>query len=251
MNSLVKKNILGIEVTDISEEEVLEYLWESLSEKSDPYYIVTPNPEMVVASKKHPEYQTLLNNARISLCDGVGLFLAGRLLGKGVKERITGVDLLEKICKESVRKPVNIGFLGGRGHVAERAAECLQKKYPGLKISYVSEEWSEYGFAHPLTAQSKEQREEIIDILFVAYGFPKQEQWMAEHVNDKKFHIAVGVGGAFDYFSGNVKRAPKILRTLGLEWLFRLMRQPWRVKRQSALLTFIGLVLQEKFAKTS
>jgi len=246
MNNLVKKNILGIEVTDGTIDQVLEYIWESLDTGGDSYYVATPNPEMVVASQKHPELQQLLNGARISLCDGVGLLWASRILGKGLKTRVTGADLLEKICKESVRKPVNIGFLGGRDRVAERAAECLLKKYPGLKISYASGEWKPEGFRKIQMANGKWQMVNSIDILFVAFGFPKQEQWIADHLADKKFRIAVGVGGAFDYFSGKIIRAPKIFRTLGLEWLFRLVRQPWRAKRQLALVEFVGLVIKER-----
>lgn len=261
----MKKNILGVDISNTTEGEVLEYIFASLEKKSKPYYIVTPNPEMIVRSQKDQSFKAVLNGAVIALCDGVGIFLAGRLLGKPFRERVTGVDLLEKVCKESVRNPVNIGFLGGKAGVAEKAAECLEKKFGRLNIAYISEEWDEAGFdlaAHRRTTHNQTQSNAEskvskvprtlpyssapIDILFVAFGFPKQEKWMAEHKDKGIYKIAMGVGGSFDYLSGNVQRAPRFLRAIGLEWFYRLIRQPWRWKRQLALLRFVWLVIKEK-----
>ena len=129
-----------------------------------------------------------------------------------------------------------MGFLGAGPSVAVKTAECLEKKYKGLKISMVSQEWSE------------ELKSKKTDILFVAFGSPKQEIWIAENLNQLPAKVVIGVGGAFDFISGKVRRAPVFIRQLGLEWLFRLIIQPWRIKRQLKLLTFIDLVLKEKFS---
>jgi N-acetylglucosaminyldiphosphoundecaprenol N-acetyl-beta-D-mannosaminyltransferase len=268
MNHLVKKNILGIGVTDASEKEILEYVFEFLEKSKDSLSIVTPNPEMVMYSLRHESFRKVLNDADVALCDGAGLFQAGKVLGHPLKQRIAGTDFMEKLCKESVRMGATVGFLGGRNRVAEKTSDCLVKKYPGLKVAFVGEEWLEesnlssqkHGTTQNPTRNHAEAKDlpntkyqipDTIDILFVAYGHPKQEEWMAEHSGKIPVRVMMGVGGAFDYFSGEVSRAPKPIRDLGLEWLYRLLRQPWRLRRQLALPQFALLVLKEKFRQSS
>lgn len=228
-----KTTILGVGITNASKQEILEYIFSFLVEKEKKGYIVTPNPEIVTYAYSHSKYQEILNKSDIALCDGVGLSLAARILGKGRMPRVTGVDLLESLCKESVRKAVTVGFLGGRRDVALKTSECLRQKYPGLKVAFAGSEWPP---EEPIR----------VDILFVAFGFPKQEEWIFEHLSKIPVGMAMGVGGAFDYVSGQVLRAPFFLRAVGLEWLFRLIVQPWRIKRQFSLVKFMGLVLQER-----
>lgn len=262
---LNKKFLFGVGITDATNEEILEYILQSLQKSAEKYYVVTPNPEILVYANKHPGFKSILNNARLALCDGVGVIWGGRVLGKTFKERFTGTDLLENLCRRVVKQPITVGFLGGGPKIAERTAECLVKKYPGLKVVFAASEWPE-----ETSPKQKILRDEDIkilskgekklpsilvsqypniDLLFVAFGFPKQEEWMAANLNKGIFRVAIGVGGAFDYISGRVKRAPKVIRAIGLEWLYRLIRQPWRAKRQLALLKFILLVLREKFLK--
>jgi N-acetylglucosaminyldiphosphoundecaprenol N-acetyl-beta-D-mannosaminyltransferase len=144
----------------------------------------------------------------------------------------------------------------------------LAEKYPWLNIVFIASEWSEAGYELAAKSKIKMQNAKLqfkmqnytkyddafitslkdrhIDILFVAFGFPKQELWMREHVGKIPVTVMMGVGGAFDYFSGEVPRAPAFLRRVGLEWLYRLIRQPWRVRRQTALLDFALLVLRKR-----
>ncbi len=253
-SSLVKNEVLGVSVTSSSEENILEYIVkkiESYAEDKEKLLIVTPNPEILVYANKHKEFRDILNQAQISLPDGVGVLWAGRVLGKPFQQRITGVDFMKSLCKEVIRKPITVGFLGGRGGVAEVTSKCLQKAYPGLKVGFVGEEpggISNFKFQIS-NAQSRRFEETITcDILFVAFGFPKQEEWMAENLEKLDVKVMMGVGGAFDYISGKVPRAPKLIRAIGFEWLYRLLRQPWRWKRQLALVEFVGLVLREKFS---
>src|ERR1700733_4264649 len=126
--------ILNVKITNETEIEVLEYLFERLKKGDKKTFIITPNPEMLVYANKHLDYQDKLNSADIALADGIGLFFASGLFGEPLKERITGVDFLEKVCRNSSEKPLSIGFLGGRNGVAELAAERLLKKYPWLNI---------------------------------------------------------------------------------------------------------------------
>ncbi len=230
---LNKIHLLGVGITNETAEGVSEYVLDRLDKGGKKLFIITPNPEILMYAKKHVAYQNKLNKAEVALADGVGVTFGAWLLGNPIKQRITGVDFIEELCKVSKEKPISMGFLGAGPGVAERAAECLKKKYPWIKVAFVGEEWKD--------------PEEMIDILFVAYGFPKQEEWIYENLEQLPVKAAMGVGGAFDYLSGDVMRAPRFLRRLGLEWLFRLIAQPWRWTRQQALLEFIILVLQERF----
>jgi len=257
---LSNTKILNVNITNETEKKVLEYVIERIKQGDKKTFIITPNPEMLVYANNHLDYQDKLNSADVSLPDGIGLFFASGVLGDSLQERITGVDFLEKLCKEAKENPLSMGFLGGKDGVAKRAAERLLKKYPWLDIVFVSPEWNEEGFkvasSLQLVVRKKEKRQATnyqspdttIDILFVAYGVPKQEEWIYEHLAQLPVKAAIGVGGAFDYLSGTVHRAPFIIRFLGFEWLFRLIVQPWRLKRQLALLEFISLVFKEKFS---
>lgn len=242
-------SLLGVRLINATEKEVLEYITKNIESSSEKYYIVTPNPEMLVYANNNTSFKDILNNAKLALIDGVGIVWAGKVLGKNIKQRITGIDLMESLCREvsvsnagALKKPITVGFLGGGQKVAERTAECLQKKYPGLKIVFAAPE------PEKLLKPLKEPKL-LIDILFVAFGFPKQEKWIAENLDKIPVKVAMGVGGAFDYISGNVPRAPFFICMLGFEWLYRLIRQPWRWKRQLALIEFGYLVLKAKFSK--
>lgn len=231
---LVKNTILGVGVTNEKELLILEYVISSIKRTLNSFYIVTPNPEIIIAAHKVSSFKNTLNNSEIALCDGVGLMYAGSLLGLPFKERITGVDFMKRLCEKVSGQPITVGFLGGRGGVAEKTAECLKRNYSDLHITYVGEEWKE------------NDPHENIDILFVAFGHPKQEIWMEKHLNKISVRVMIGVGGSFDYISGTVVRAPQLFQSLGLEWLYRLVNQPWRWKRQIALLEFVYLVICEK-----
>src|SRR5579872_846699 len=265
LEGLVKRNILGVGVTDDTKENILEFIHQSIKKPSKPYYIVTPNPEMIVLANKNSSFRQVLNNAKIALNDGVGVSLAAGFMGKSLKERFTGVQLVENLCEKSNDWPITVGFLGGGPNVAEKAVECLLAKNPNLKIAFVGQEWGNDGFdlarkykGVSIKYKGKNQKSlntlysslnTGIDVLFIALGAPKQEFWMAEHVGKIPVKVMVGVGGAFDYLSGVVVRAPLLVRRFGFEWLFRLIRQPWRWKRQLALLEFVGMVFFSVISK--
>jgi N-acetylglucosaminyldiphosphoundecaprenol N-acetyl-beta-D-mannosaminyltransferase len=251
---MIKKiTLFKIGITDETIENILEYLFFRFkSEKKG--YIVTPNPEMFVYARKHPRFQSILNNADIALPDGVGVFLAAGLMGTHLKERIPGVDFMEEFCEYANGKPISIGFLGGRMGVAKRTAECLLRRYPGIKVRWVGEEWQNIkphaGMIHFDREKKRDENPYIpekdpIDMLFVAFGFPKQEEWITENLEHLPVRFAMCVGGSFDYLSGEVLRAPFMIRAMGFEWLFRLVRQPWRIKRQMALVLFLYYFIKE------
>ena len=275
-----KKNILGVGITNATKKEILEYIVKNLENFKEKFFIVTPNPEFLVLASKNSTFKNILNKADLASADGVGVMVASKILGKPLKDRFTGVDLVKSLCKEVAEKPITVGFLGGRSNVAEKTAECLRKKYPGLRVAFVGEEWPNgvadarqprisddaRKFARgpaasfpPANAPSTSSVRVVgspssgvtpqVDILFVAFGAPKQEFWINENLNRIPVKVAIGVGGAFDYISGKTPRAPAFIRIIGFEWLFRLIVQPWRWKRQTALLEFIWLVVKEKLKK--
>lgn len=234
MNDFEKIFLLGVGFTNASERQILEFIYTGLQKNTKKYYIVTPNPELLVIASRDKEYKSILNNAKIALNDGVGVSIATRFMGKSLKQRITGVDFTESLCGYISDKPVTVSFLGGGPRVAEKTAECLRKKYTGLKVSWIKQDWED------------SLKDKNTDILFVAFGSPKQEKWITQNLENLPAKVVIGVGGTFDFVSGKVVRAPKFLRSLGLEWLFRLIIQPWRIKRQVSLITFVILVIKEK-----
>ncbi|HBQ50591.1 hypothetical protein A3B42_05165 [Candidatus Daviesbacteria bacterium RIFCSPLOWO2_01_FULL_38_10] len=231
----MKKYILGVKIDDVNMEEALETVHHWL-QKSTKKYIVTPNPEFIMTAQKDPEFKKILNDADLSIPDGEGLKLSGK-----IKNTVTGVDLMEKLVEKSVDWGFAVGLLGGMDGVAEKAVECLQKKYPKIKISFAI---SDLTTNYPLRQSYSEASQlPTTDLLFVALGHSKQEKWIVQNLPKLKVKVAMGVGGAFDYFSGKVPRAPKWIRDLGFEWLFRLMIQPWRIKRQISLVKYLWLVM--------
>lgn len=227
----MKVNVIGVKIDDVSMDEVIN-LVDGWLKKDGSHYIVTPNPEFLMTAQKDEEFKLILNNADLAIPDGVGLKLAG------VKNTIAGVDLMEKLVKLSEEKAFTIGLLGGSDRVAELCVERLKKKYPGLKISFADSGGEVDNEGRLL----KSLRIPNLDLLFVAFGHPKQEFWISENLNKIPVKVAMGVGGAFDYISGKVPRAPIWIRKLGMEWFFRLIIQPWRIKRQVNLLRYIWLL---------
>lgn len=228
----MKKSILGVKIDDINIDESLKIVGKWLDGKTK-RYIVTPNPEIVVMAQKDEELKKIINNADLAVPDGVGLKLSGDIVCN-----IPGTELMEALIKMASENGFTTGFLGGRDEIAVKASERLQKKYPKLKISFAQSG----GEIDKDGGTSTIYHLPSTNLLFVAFGPPKQEKWIAKNLKKLDVKVAMGVGGAFDYFSGKVPRAPRWIRDLGFEWLFRLIIQPWRIRRQLALLKFLWLL---------
>lgn len=220
--------ILGVRINNVSYQEALSVALLLAKEKAKSY-LTTPNPEILLEAQKNPEFKKVLNNSQLNIPDGAGLLWAARYQSSPLKERVTGTDLMEGIMKEGAKTNLKIFLLGAAPGVAEKVKSKMEKKYPGLKIAGTSSE-----------SKNQDREETIInvidkstaDILFVAFGAPHQELWISRNLPKlKTARLAVGVGGAFDFLAGESKRAPKIMQNLGLEWLYRLFKQPKRFKR--------------------
>lgn len=231
------KIILGVKVDDLSMEEALEQASNWLETKYK-YYIVTPNPEFIISAQKDTDFKQILNKANLNLPDGIGLKLGG------VRNIIAGVDFVEALCGQAATKGWRVGFFGGRDGVAKIAADNLKERFPNLQIAFV-QEGGEI-LSSGVTAFEVSKLPES-DIVFVGLGHVKQEKWIVAHMDQIHARIFMGVGGSFDYLSGKIPRAPIFLRKIGLEWLFRLIIQPWRIRRQMALLIYIYKVFLSRF----
>lgn len=251
MEALQKIDILGVKVTKSNKNKILEYLSLNLGKKKNPLVVFTPNPEIVMYANKHTDFSRILNEADVALPDGVGIVLAARILKKGAVSRIAGADFVldlvsmlaskneelknpKKGVAESAKSAYSIGLFGGLPGIAEMAGECLEKKYSGTEILYASDKWDE--------ALLKGKR---LTVLLVALGHPKQEKWIMDHKDKIPADIVMAVGGSFDFISGRVRRAPLWLQKVGMEWLFRLVIQPWRWRRQLALVNFTAEVFKQ------
>lgn len=232
----MKKDVLGIKIDDINIDQATQMVKGWLS-KPNKHYIVTTNPETIVMAQKDPQLKKIINNAGLSIPDGTGLRLATDIVCI-----CPGIDLMEELIKQSLDYGFTIGFLGGEEGVAEKAAKCLRKKYLKIKIVF-AESGGEVDKEGNILRGAK-RREVIppVDILFVAFGQPKQEKWIVKSLPRIPVKVAMGVGGSLDYLSGKVQRAPLFIRKLGFEWLFRLIIQPWRLKRQLALIKYLQLI---------
>ena len=241
----MRKQLLGVNIDDVTLSQAVKVVEGWLTKKAK-HYIVTPNPEIIVIAQKDQVLKEALNKADLSIPDGRGLKLSGDIVCN-----TTGVDLMEELIKLSSEKAFTAGFLGGKDGVAERASERLKKRFPKLKVTYVRSDINiDKNGQEILGTQVSEKPDPNItkdisiscDILFVGFGPPKQEKWIANNLSKIDVKVAMVVGGSMDYFSGDLPRAPKLLREIGLEWLFRLIIQPWRIKRQLSLLKYIWLL---------
>jgi len=248
-----KKNrrvsILGVEFNRDSENKMLEKIGKMIKDNKQ-HYIVTPNPEIVMVAQEDKKLRCILNKADLVIPDGIGIIWASQILygisGK-IFKRVAGVDLMEKICCLAARRGWSAFFLGARRGVADKCARELRNRYSDLLVAGTYS-----GRAEP--KYDEEIREEILDLigekkidfLFVAYGGRRQEKWIERNLSKLPVKIAMGVGGSFDFISGQVKRAPKWIREFGLEWFWRLVCQPWRWRRQLALFSFMLAVFKAK-----
>lgn len=234
--------ILDLKISCLSYTDTLELIKKWLGKKEGFKFVVTPNPEFLVKSRKNDEFKRVLNSADLAIPDGSRLVWAS---GGKIKERVSGTDLMVSICGVCEKEALTVGLIGGAEKIADRTGECLRRKYPRLKVKV-------FKIGYLSNLNKTKEKFDGVDVLFVALGMGKQEKWIWENQEDLKkegVRLAMGVGGAFDYISGAVPRAPKWMRETGFEWLFRLIRQPWRLRRQLALPEFVKMIYAEKKGK--
>ena len=205
--------------------------------------VCTVNPEFIIEARRRPAFSRTLAAADLCTPDGVGVLWAARRAGVRLDERVTGSDAIYRLCERAAVQGWRVFFLGAAAGVAEHAAAELARRYPGLRVA------GTFG-GSPADADWRQIRQRLAaaraDLLFVAYGHPRQDLWIYQHRRELPVAVAMGVGGAFDFVAGITPRAPLWMQRLGLEWLFRLVRQPWRWRRMKTLPRFVLLVLLER-----
>ncbi len=207
-----------------------------------PIQIATLNPEMVMQARRNPELQEVLGAAELVVPDGAGVSWAARRLGSPLPERIPGVELLVDLLSLAARRGWSVYFLGAAPGVAEEAAVRLQRELPALLVAGCASGSYAEADAEAVVAAIRSSGARL---LAVAFGVPHQDLWLGRHLAETGCAVGIGVGGSFDYLSGRVRRAPGALRRLGLEWSFRLLRQPWRIRRMLRGAPFFLLVWRE------
>lgn len=243
-----KIDILGVEVDDISPENAVFSILRMAKDKVGHHYVVTANTEFVMLARRNPEFLRILNKADLVVADGAGVVLAKRIFGGKFQSRVTGVDLVEKLCCESTKRAIRVGFLGGFGDVAEEVKKRQIAKNPGLVV--VLAEPGDPTIGHDLKLKRRIERFGGVDILFVAYGMGQQELWIDRVKNKLPVGVFIGVGGAFDYLSMVKKRAPELMQKTGVEWLWRLVMEPTRIWRMRVLPIFAILMFFNWFVKS-
>jgi len=240
-----ENKILGITITPESKSGILENILLYISKPEGFYHVVSLNPEILVLTVENEQFKKVVETAQIKIVDGVGVVLAGRWLGVEVGERVTGVGLMEGLIERASFRRLRVLMIGGKQNLADGLSKCYSEKYPEAKFFGLE------GIAD-IENPKKEEEDKIFSIVadykphlvFVAFGSPIQELWIDRHKKQLANCVVMGVGGAFDYLSGNIVRSPAFLQKIGLEWLVRLIRQPWRWRRQLRLIRFAWLVVK-------
>lgn len=205
-------------------------------------YVVTPNPEIVELCRWDEDFKCIINRASLVLPDGIGIIYAAKILGEELGGRVPGIDFAEQLVAAMAKEEMRLYLLGAKPGVAEKAGKNLCEKYPGLVLAgthdgYFSDEQEAVDAINDCGGA---------DAVFVCLGAPKQEKFIASHMDDIHATLYCGLGGSLDVFAGESKRAPEIFIKLGLEWFYRLLRQPSRIGRMMKLPLFLLVVCRER-----
>ena len=238
--------LLGVRVDRISQQQAVEQIDQLVMRHSENpstllcQQVVTVNTEFVMMAQYDTVFRNVINHAALVVADGVGIVWGTRYIGKPTPERVTGTDTLVELAKHCASKGYRLYLLGAAPGIAKEAATRLQVLAPGLQIA-----GTYAGSPSPLEEDAiiERVRAAQVDILCVAYGAPAQELWIARNLSRLPVAVAMGVGGAYDFLSGRQPRAPHVMQYLGLEWLYRLYREPWRWRRMLAIPRFLLLLV--------
>ena len=249
----MKINIVGTLIDRYSFDEVVEMTIDRALTGTSPTYIVTPNAQHINNLQDDSLFRKIYRQAFLAIPDGMSIIWAAKFLRTPLPEKISGSNLLEKLCERGASKPLRIFFLGGRPEAADRAAEILKHRYLGLKI--VGTHCPPVGFENDPAEINLIDRKILSaapHILFVGLGSPKQEKWIHANYQRLKVPVSIGIGVSFEFTAGMVKRAPVWMQENGLEWLFRLLVEPKRLWRRYVIGNprFIFLVLRQKIGLT-
>lgn len=236
-------DVLGVGFDNITLTQAVERALDLISERKGSY-VVTPNPEIVMMANEHIELNEALDRADLVLPDGIGVIYGAKILGTPLKERVPGIDFASCLMEKLSERNGRVYLLGAKPGIAEKASNNLKERYVGLNVVGYHDGY----FADDLPIIEEINRLKP-DLLLVCLGVPKQELWMQTHLHDLDVGLMAGLGGSLDVFSGAVQRAPIMWQKLGLEWLYRLLNEPSRIRRMMKLPHFLLCVLKKRVKK--
>ncbi|MEJ6348761.1 WecB/TagA/CpsF family glycosyltransferase [Holzapfeliella sp. He02] len=235
-----KVDVLGVKFDNYSEEEFRQKILAQFSEKKATF-VVTANPEIVMEAREDQELLQMINEADFVTPDGIGVIKAANTLKTPLKERVTGYDLFEFLMKQANRKEYRVYLVGATPEVITAVNQKVQLEYPHIRIVGLKDGY----FKEPIEAVAEDIYQAQPDFVFAALGFPKQEQLLNLLKKLDLPAVMMGVGGSFDVFSGQIKRAPKFFQQLHLEWLYRAIKNPSRFKRLLIIPKFLRAVKKQ------
>ena len=236
----LRTEIIGVGFDDLTLDEAAGAA-AGMIEEGGFHYVVTPNPELVDRARREEPFRQALNGADLVLPDGIGVVYAAKLLGRPLKGRCPGIDFAGKLMERMAKTGLRLYLLGAKPGVAETAAARLEAKYPGLIICGTHD-----GYFKEDAPVVEAVRAAEADVVFVCLGAPKQEYWMVKNGPATGARLMAGLGGSLDVFAGVVERAPESWQRLGLEWLYRLTKEPKRIGRMARLPLFLLSALGER-----
>ncbi len=236
-------SILGCKLHTISMAQCLDIIGSHITKRQS-MHVITLNAEMVYQARSDPELLRVINQSDLVTPDGIGVVWGARYLGHTVPERVTGIDLMYSLAERAAGQGWGIYLLGAAPGVAREAARQLQQRWPSLIVTGYHDGYFTAEQIPPILDQINTSSAEI---LFVALGAPKQEYWIKEHRQQLQVPVMIGVGGSLDVIAGTKKRAPQFFIRFNLEWLYRLLTEPSRLRRQLVLPLFVITILLEGF----
>lgn len=242
-----KVRLFDLSIDNVNMEEALETI-DQLIANGGKHFVVTPNVDHVVRLHSDAEFFKVYQKASLVVADGLPIIWASRLLGRPLKERVAGSDLIVPVCQLAAQRGYSVYFMGGEEGSGEKAAQKLKISFPSLKVSgYYS---PPFGFEKDPAENQKIVRQingAKTDILFVALGAPKQEKWIETYIHQLQIKLGLCVGAGVEFIAGTLKRAPVWMRKVGLEWSWRLAHDPGRLWKRYLIqdLAFLGIFLRE------
>ena len=230
----------GVRISPVSMTEAIDKI-DGFIQSKTPHHVVTSDANAILRAQEDLEYADIIRRAALITPDGYGVMWGARLLNLPIYERVTGVDMVTGICERAAQKGYSIYILGAAPGIASTAAEKLAERFPGLRVA-----GTQHGFFKPEEEDAvvRTINEARPDVLFVAFGIPKQEKFIAKHFEALGVPVSLGVGGSFDVYSEKLKRAPEYVQRSGMEWLYRVWQEPWRWKRMSYVPRFMVFALR-------
>jgi N-acetylglucosaminyldiphosphoundecaprenol N-acetyl-beta-D-mannosaminyltransferase len=234
--------ILGSRIDPLTSQEALERIGDFLR-SPNPHHVITGNTLMLLAAQEDPGLRRILEEAALVVPESSGILWASRVMNAPLREFIPGIDLMWAICRMAAERGHPAFLLGASPGVAEAAGRVLQERYPALEVV-----GTHHGYFRPDEEPTVMEKVRSVKpaLLFVGMGMPAQEKWIADHLQALGVPVVMGVGGSFDVLSGKLRRAPPLMRRVGVEWLYRLAQEPWRWRRIAQLPVFAWKVLTEK-----